>query len=60
MSVDQASSATGAMSNVTVTGPYKQFILFGDSITEFCYNSRNGFAFGAELASGMQDPNASK
>lgn len=35
-----------------IPGPYKQFLLFGDSITEMSYNSRNGFAFGAELSSG--------
>lgn len=31
---------------------YDKIVLFGDSITEFSFNSGNGFGFGLQLASG--------
>lgn len=30
--------------------PIKQFVLFGDSITQGCFNQERGFALGAQLA----------
>lgn len=31
---------------------YDKIVLFGDSITEFSFNSSKGFGFGLQLASG--------
>lgn len=33
--------------------PYKQFLLFGDSITQGAFDQTKGFALGAQLAHGM-------
>lgn len=32
--------------------PYKQFLLFGDSITQGAFDQTKGFALGAQLAHG--------
>lgn len=32
--------------------PYKQFVLFGDSITQGAFDQSRGFALGAQLAHG--------
>ena len=38
---------------VTLQGPYDQFLLFGDSLIQFSCSQVNGFAFSPALQDGM-------
>ena len=38
---------------VPMQGPYDQFLLFGDSITQQSFDQAEGFAFGPALQNGM-------